>query len=152
METHDIQEVYTYDKFNKEVLDIKNNRCIVKLVLNDGRPTKYMLIRNELALRDSKRNIPRYGLQGEDIGYHYNYGKFHTEFSNKLTREESNYYYSNFHSSGHVVFGDKISSWTIYKSREDIKNINNEIDKNIMLKLHSDIRQFNWLPNEDLGY
>lgn len=150
METLDIQDVYTHDEFNKEVLDIKNNRFIVKLVLNDGRRTKFMLIRNELALRDNNGNIPQYALQGEDIIYHYTYGKFSQ--GNKLTKQESNYFYYNFYPSGRIVFGNKIQNWTIYRNIEDIKSANDDIDKNMLIKLFNDIRKFNWLPEPDLGY
>ena len=150
METLDIQDVYTHDEFNKEVLDIKNNRYIIKLVLNDGRRTKFMLIRNELALCDNNGNIPKYALQGEDIRYHYTYGKF--SHGNKLTKQESNYFYYNFYPSGRIVFGDKIKNWTIYKNIEDIKNIKDDINKNMLSKLFNDIRKFNWLPEPDLGY
>jgi len=150
METQNIQKVYTHDEFNKGVLDIKNNRNILKLVLNDGRRTKFMLIRNELALRDNKGNIPQYALQGEDIRYHYTYGKF--SLGNKLTKQESNYFYYNFYPSGRIVFGDKIQNWTIYRNIEDIESIKDDIDKNMLSKLFNDIRKFNWLPQEDLEY
>jgi len=150
MQTHDIQDVYTHDEFNTQVLDIKNNRYILKLALNDGRRTKFMLIRNELALRDNNGNIPKYALQGEDIGYHYTYGKFSQ--GNKLTKDESNYFYYNFSPSGRVVFGDKIQKWTIYRNIADIENIKDDTDKNMLLKLFGDIRKFNWLPEPDLGY
>ena len=62
------------NQFNQEVLNIKHSRNIIKIFEN-GR-NKYALIRNELALRDNTGNLPYYGIQGEDIGYQYIYGKF----------------------------------------------------------------------------
>ena len=132
--------------YNAKVLEIMNKKYIIKLFLNNGSSPKYMLIRNELALRDNKGDRPYYGLQGEDIEYQYNYGTFHT--GNKLTSEQYDYYNSLFHCSGRVVFDDWITDWIIYQNEEDISNIEDEREREVILKLHRDIQTFNWKPGD----
>lgn len=119
-------------------------KYIIQIFLKDNSPSKYMLIRNKLELMDNHGNISHHGLQGEDITYHYNYGEFFKkkEWSNDVKDR----YYSIFHLSGRAVFGERISHIIIYKTKEDIYTIDNEIDRDIILTLHRDIKTFNWEP------
>ena len=142
------------NRYNEKILEIMNNRWIIKVILKDdsdgmvmhrGAP-KYMLIRNELLLTDSFN----YTLQGEDIWYLYGeYGEFGN--GKQLDSNEYNMYSSRFHSSGRVVFSDWISDLVIYKTEEDIMKIEDEDDRNMILRLHRDIRRHNWLPKNQYG-
>jgi hypothetical protein len=132
--------------YNDKVLEIMNKKYIIKLFLNNGTSSKYMLIRNELALRDNKGDRPYYSLQGEDIEYQYNYGTFHS--GKELTSEQFHYYNSLFHCSGRVVFDDWITDWIIYQNEEDILNIEDVMEREVILKLHRDIQTYNWTPGD----
>ena len=132
--------------YNDKVLEIMNKKYIIKLFLSNGTSPKYMLIRNELALRDNKGNIPHYALQGEDIEYQYNYGTFHT--GKELSSEQFHYYNSLFHCSGRIVFGNWITNWIIYQNEDDISNIEDEREREVILKLHMDIQKSDWTPGD----
>ena len=102
----EVQTNFTHEQFNSQILDIKHNQYLIRIFEQNGR-NKYALIRNELALRDNNGNLPYYGIQGEDFTYHYEYGKLSN--LTPLTKEQKNYIYNNFHSSGRVVFGENIT-------------------------------------------
>ena len=139
----------TADEWNKQLMEIILKKYIIRIFLKDNSPSKFMLIRNKLKLRDNCGNIPHHGLQGEDITYHYNYG----EFSKKeWSADVKDRYYDIFHSSGRVVFGERISHIIIYKTEEDIYTIDNEIDRDIILTLHRDIKSSNWEPKLEWPY
>ena len=127
---------------------IMMKKHIIRIFLKDSyTSSKFMLIRNKLELRDNLGNIPHHALQGEDITYLYNYGKF-----SKNKECVKNRYYSIFHTSGRVVFGERILRIIIYKTEEDICAIDNEIDRNIILTLHRDIKASNWEPKLEWPY
>ena len=134
----------TADEWNKQLMDIMLNKYIIQIFLKDNSLSKFMLIRNKLELMDNRGNIPHHGLQGEDITYHYNYGEFSKK--KEWSTDVKDRYYSIFHSSGRVVFGEIISYIIIYKTEEDICTIDNEIDRDIILTLHRDIKASSWEP------
>ena len=146
MPTVDVQNNFTHEQFNSQILDIKHNQYLIRIFEQDGR-NKFALIRNELALGDSTGNLPRYGIQGEDITYHYQYGKFSN--LTPLTEKQENYIYNNFHSSGRVVFGENITHMIIYTNEEDISQIEDAQEREIILKLYNDVRNSELLPYED---
>ena len=149
------QEIFSDTKrYNAKVREIIKNAWIIKVVLKEDcvgiyehttRP-KYMLMRNELLLTGS----PKYTLQGEDIWYLYGeYGKFGNGQS--LDSDDYDMYTSRFHSSGRVIFSDWISDWVIYKTEEDISNIEDSSDRNMVMKLHRDIKKHNWVAINHMG-
>ena len=139
----------TADEWNGQLMEIMLKKYIIRIFLKDKSSSKYMLIRNKLELMDNLGNIPHHGLQGEDITYHYNYGEFS---KNDSSPNVPCRYYSIFHSSGRVVFGERISHIIIYKTEEDICTIDNEIDRDIILRLHRDIKTSNWEPKLEWPY
>jgi len=134
----------TADEWNMMLQLCLQKKYIIRIFLKDHSQSKFMLIRNKLELRDNCGNIPHHALQGEDITYHYNYGKFSK--NKEWSADVKNRYYSIFHTSGRIVFGERISHIIIYKTEEDICTIDNEIDLDIILTLHRDIKASNWEP------
>jgi hypothetical protein len=140
----------TSDAWNELLMEIMQKKYIIRIFLKNDSSPRFMLIRNKVELVGKFGLIPWHAIQGEDITYEYNYGKFYN--NKKLTYEQNQYYNSIFHGSGHIVFGESISHIIIYKSEEKINAIDNEMDRNIIRKLHSDIKSFNWEPKIVLPY
>lgn len=71
-------QTFNHINFNKLAICTKNKRNIIRLYLNDDNNySKFMLINDCIPLRGKDGNIPYYALQGDDISYLYNYGKFY---------------------------------------------------------------------------
>ena len=135
--------------FNRLVVDTKNSIRIVKIKLkNNSKFEKFMLIKDCIPLRDNRGNVPYYGLQGEDICYLYNYGAFcknKGSYEPSLSNEERKKILNAFQCYS-IIFGEKISSITVYSSEDEINSIEDECKRKVVLNVFNDLNKFDWEP------
>ena len=145
-----ILSTFTNDDFNNLIVNLKNEKKIVRITTNDNpNDNKYMLIKDCIPLRGADGDLPYYALSGADLVYQYNYGTFYPyqeKYLDILSEEDMKFIYDKFHFCSPVIFGERVKNITVYNSQNEIDKIKNFEEMQFITMLFSDIQTYNWQP------